>query len=162
MGERSRSSRTRAGFNLGTAGANRGGVQFNGLPGLGNNWTLDGVDMSFGENNGSGISAVGGSGTVINTISVEAIEEFKTSSGAFSAEYGRGTGGAINVTTKSGTNTFHGTLLEYFRNDKLDANTFFSNRSGLAKPVLRHNQFGGQFRRPHSQGQSCLLFQLRG
>src|SRR3954453_6850618 len=92
------------GFNLGTAGANRGGVQFNGLPGLGNNWTLDGVDMSFGENNGAGMGAIGGSGAVINTISVEAIEEFKTSSGAFSAEYGRGTGGAINVTTKSGTN----------------------------------------------------------
>jgi hypothetical protein len=89
------------GFNLGTIGANRGGVQFNGLPGLGNNWTLDGTDMSFGENNGAGISAVGGSGTVINTIGIEAIEEFKTSSGAFSAEYGRGTAGAINIITSS-------------------------------------------------------------
>jgi outer membrane receptor protein involved in Fe transport len=150
------------GFNLGTSGANRGGVQFNGLPGLGNNWTLDGVDMSFGENNGSGIAAVGGSGTVINTISVEAIEEFKTSSGAFSAEYGRGTGGAINVTTKSGTNKFHGTLLEYFRNDKLDANTFFSNRSGLAKPELRHNQFGGNFGGPILKNRLFFFFNYEG
>jgi hypothetical protein len=150
------------GYNLGTAGANRGGVQFNGLPGLGNNWTLDGVDMSFGENNGAGISAVGGSGTVINTIGIEAIEEFKTSSGAFSAEYGRGTGGAINVTTRSGTNTFHGTLLEYFRNDKLDANTFFSNRSGLAKPELRHNQFGGNFGGPILKDKLFFFFNYEG
>ena len=150
------------GFNVGSIGANRGGVQLNGLPGLGNNWTLDGVDMSFGENNGAGISAVGGSGTVINTISVEAIEEFKTSSGAFSAEYGRGTGGAINVTTKSGTNSYHGTLLEFFRNDRLDANTFFSNRSGLAKPILRHNQFGGNFGGPILRNKLFFFFNYEG
>ena len=84
------------------------------------------------------------------------------SSGAFSAEYGRGTGGAINVTTKSGTNKFHGTLLEFFRNDKLDANTFFSNRSGLAKPELRHNQFGGNFGGPILKNKLFFFFNYEG
>lgn len=109
----------------------RGGIEFNGSPAFGNNLLMDGVDMSFGENNGAGDTAAGtgGAGALINTISVEAIEEFKATGSAFSAEYGRATGGVLNVTTKSGTNQFHGTVYEFFRNDKLDANSFFSNRS---------------------------------
>ena len=137
------------GFNNGSFGAQRGGVaEFNGLPAQGNNWLMDGVDISFGENNGVGVGAVGGPRMIINTISVDAIEEFKTTAGAFSAEYGRATGGVINVTTRSGTNRFHGTLFHFFRNDALDANTFFNNRSSLPRPDLRHNQFGGNLGGP--------------
>lgn len=137
------------GFNNGSFGAQRGGVaEFNGLPAQGNNWLMDGVDISFGENNGVGVGAVGGPRMIINTISIDAIEEFKTTAGAFSAEYGRATGGVINVTTRSGTNRFHGTLFHFFRNDALDANTFFNNRSNLPRPALRHNQFGGNLDGP--------------
>lgn len=142
--------------------ANRGGVELNGSSGLGNNWLMDGVDMSFGENNGVGIGGVGGSGTVINSISVEALEEFKVTTNAFSAEYGRATGGVVNLTTKSGTNRFHGTLLYFLRNDKLDATNFFSNRSGLGKPPLRHNQYGGNFGGPIIKDKLFFFYNFEG
>ena len=93
-------------------------MEFNGAPAFGINLLLDGVDMSFGENSApaSDRGAVSNGGSKINTVSVEAIQEFKTTSGAFSAEYGRATSGALNIITKSGTNQFHGTLFEFFRN----------------------------------------------
>ena len=96
----------------------RGGIEFHGSPALGNNLLLDGVDMSFGESNataGDIGAGSGGRGSLIQTVSVEAIQEFKATGSAFSAEYGRATGGVLNVTTKSGTNQFTGTLFEFFR-----------------------------------------------
>ena len=142
----------------------RGGIEFNGSPAFGNNLLMDGVDMSFGENNGAGDTAAGtgGAGALINTISVEAIEEFKATGSAFSAEYGRATGGVLNVTTKSGTNALHGTLYEFFRNDKLDANSFFNNRSNLAKPPLRQNQYGGNLGGPIKHDRAFFFFNYEG
>ncbi|MFN0171377.1 MAG: TonB-dependent receptor domain-containing protein [Bryobacteraceae bacterium] len=150
------------GYNTGSATAGRGGVELNGLSGLGNNWLMDGIDMSLGENNGVGQASIAGTGTVINTVSIEALEEFKTTSGAFSAEFGRATGGVINLTTRSGTNAFHGTLFEFLRNDKLDANSYFSNRAGLRKPVLRHNQFGGNLGGPILRNRLFFFFNYEG
>ncbi len=150
------------GVSLSGGNANRGGVELNGSSGLGNNWLMDGVDMSFGENNGVGIGGVGGTGTVINSISIEALEEFKVTTNAFSAEYGRATGGVINLTTKSGTNQYHGTLLYFLRNDKLDANNFFSNRARLGKPPLRHNQFGGNFGGPVIKDKLFFFYNFEG
>jgi outer membrane cobalamin receptor len=113
----------------------RGGVSFHGSSALSTNMLLDGVDMSFGEVNGSaGFRSAGGGSVLINTVSVEALEEFKATGNAFSAEYGRSGGGVLNITTRSGTNRFHGTLFEFFRNDKLDANDYFSNANALGKP----------------------------
>ena len=142
----------------------RGGIEFNGSPALGNNLMLDGVDMSFGESNGaaSDTSAGASGGSLINTVSVEAIAEFKATGSAFSAEYGRATGGVLNVTTKSGTNRYHGTAFEFFRNDALDANSFFSNRSGLTKPPLRWNQFGGNFGGPIARDRIFFFVNYEG
>jgi len=133
-----------------SATGGRGGIEFNGSPALGNNLMLDGVDMSFGENNGAASDASAGAsgGALINTISVEAIAGFKATGSAFSAEYGRATGGVLNVTTKSGGNAFHGTAFEFLRNDAFDANSFFSNRAHLPKPPLRWNQFGASLGGP--------------
>lgn len=150
------------GVSLSGGNANRGGVELNGSSGLGNNWLMDGVDMSFGENNGVGIGGVGGTGTVINSISIEALEEFKVTTNAFSAEYGRATGGVINLTTKSGTNQYHGTLLYFLRNDKLDANNFFSNRANLGRPPLRHNQFGGNLGGPVKKDKLFFFYNFEG
>ncbi|HET8549535.1 MAG TPA: carboxypeptidase regulatory-like domain-containing protein, partial [Bryobacteraceae bacterium] len=137
----------------------RGGVEFHGSSALANNLMLDGVDMSFGEVNGSaGYESAGGGGTLINTVSVEAIEEFKATGSAFSAEYGRSAGGVLNVITRGGTNEFHGTLFEFFRNDALDANSFFSNRSNLTKPALRWNQFGGNLGGPILRDRAFFFF----
>ncbi|MGH9843668.1 MAG: TonB-dependent receptor domain-containing protein, partial [Blastocatellia bacterium] len=132
----------------------RGGIEFNGAPALGNNILMDGVDASFVESHGAGAASGGAGGVRINTVSIEALQEFKTSSNAFSAEHGRATGGVINLTTKSGGRDFHGTAYDFLRNDAFDANTWNNNRRGgssrpgFGKPAFRFNQFGGNIGGP--------------
>jgi len=75
--------------------------------------------------------------------SMEAIGEFKVLTNGLSAEYGRLSGGAVIVVTRSGTNDYHGSAYEYFKNDKLNANDWNSNRYGRAKGVFHENVFGG-------------------
>jgi hypothetical protein len=79
--------------------------------------------------------------------SLENVQEFRVDSNNYPAELGTGTGGQINVVTKTGGNEFHGSLFEYFRNDKLDAANFFDNIVGIKSP-LRLNQFGGSLGGP--------------
>jgi hypothetical protein len=74
---------------------------------------------------------------------VEAIAEFKVLGANYSAEFGRSNGGIVNVVYKSGTNTLHGSLFEFLRNSKLDANDFFNNRQGRQLGSFKRNQFGG-------------------
>ena len=100
-----------------------------------NQFVLDGADNT---NYFTGV--VVASNQVVKP-SIDAIQEFKMETHNFSAEFGRGGGAVIQVTTKSGTNRFHGTLFEFLRNEKLDANNFFN--SGRPKPPFRQNQFGG-------------------
>src|ERR1700722_18276917 len=75
--------------------------------------------------------------------SIDSLEEVKIDTNAYPAEEGRAGGAVINLITKSGTNAFHGGAYEYFRNDKLNANDFFANKSGIARAEFRQNQFGG-------------------
>jgi hypothetical protein len=141
----------------------RGGISFHGSTALGTNVLLDGVDMSFGEVNGSAsFQAAGGPSTLVNTVSVEAVEQFKSTTNAYSAEFGRAGGGVLNVTTRSGTNKFHGTLFEFFRNDHLNANDFFSNKNDLGKTPLRWNQFGGNFGGPIKRDRIFFFFNYEG
>lgn len=74
--------------------------------------------------------------------SVEGIQEFRIQTNAFAAEYGRSGGGLITLVTKSGTNDLHGSLYEFLRNSKLDANNFFANRAGRNLASFKRNQFG--------------------
>jgi carboxypeptidase family protein/TonB-dependent receptor-like protein len=74
--------------------------------------------------------------------SVDDVEEFTVQTNALDAEYGHGGGMFVNVTTKSGTNELHGTLYDFFRNDKLNANSFFANRTRSPRPIFRFNQYG--------------------
>lgn len=81
--------------------------------------------------------------------SLENVQEFRVESNNFPAEFGTGTGGQITVVTKSGSNQLHGSVFEYFRNDKLDARNFFDNiERGIPKSILRLNQFGGSIGGP--------------
>ena len=64
------------------------------------------------------------------------------------AGHGRFTGGVINITSKSGSNSFHGDTYEYLRNQKLNANTFFANAAGLSRPPFVQNQFGSSIGGP--------------
>jgi hypothetical protein len=99
---------------------------------------LDGVDNNTTVNQG----AIGRAG-VSYTPSVDAVQEFKVQTNNFSAEFGQSAGTVINATIRSGSNDFHGALFEFLRNDKLDANNFFSNAARQQKAMFRQNQFGG-------------------
>lgn len=112
-----------------------GAVYFNGLTRDGVNITVDGTDASNPDRPAT--SNFGGQ-TQQNVLSVEFIQEFKTTKGVFSAELGRAASGGVNVITKSGTNDFHGSVYEFIRNDKMDARNFFA----ATKDKLRLNQFG--------------------
>jgi len=81
-------------------------------------------------------------GAVVYVPSVDSVDQFKIQTNSFTAQYGFSTGNVINVTTKSGTNKFHGSAYEFLRNDKLDANSYFNNFYGNRKPSFRRNQFG--------------------
>ena len=80
---------------------------------------------------------------VVLTPSPEAVEEFRVQTNNSSAEFGRFTGGVINMASRSGTNAFRGSAFEYFRNKALNSNTFFGERAGLDKPPFTQNNFGG-------------------
>ncbi len=97
-----------------------------------NNYMLDGVD-----NNETWLQ------TVVIFPSVDALDEFKMQTSTYSAEYGRSLGGVVNLQIKSGTNNMRGSGFEFHRNDAFDANNFFNNRAGRAKPDFKQNQFGG-------------------
>ena len=119
----------------------------NGARTSGNAWTIDGADNV---DRGSNLS-------LLTYPSVDAIAEFKTLRGQYSAEFGRSASGQINVITKSGTNQFHGSLYEFVRNDIFQANDVLNklttNPNGTAKSTsprgkLRYNDFGGTFGGP--------------
>lgn len=74
---------------------------------------------------------------------MDALQEFTIQTSGYSAEYGRQPGGQIEITTRSGTDDFHGTLFDYFRNTVLDANDWFSNLYGTPRGPMRQNDFGG-------------------
>ncbi len=93
--------------------------------------------------------------------SLENIQEFRVDSNNYPAEYGTGTGGQINVLTKSGGKSFHGSVFEYFRNDKLDAANFFDNIIGQ-KSKLRLNQFGGSIGGPIKKDKAFFFFSYEG
>ena len=73
---------------------------------------------------------------------IDALQEFRVQSTNYTAEFGTEAGGQINAVLKSGTNEFHGAAWEFLRNDKLDANNFFNNQKGTARPPFQRNQFG--------------------
>jgi hypothetical protein len=112
-----------------------GAVYFNGLTRDGVNITVDGTDATNPDRPGT---ANFGGQSQQNILSVEFIEEFKTTKGVFSAELGRAVSGGVNVITKSGTNELHGSVFEFLRNDVFDARNFFASRTDH----LRLNQFG--------------------
>jgi hypothetical protein len=113
-----------------------GAFSANGLRPAQNNYLLDGID-----NNSDTVDFLNGTNYVVLP-PLDAIQEFKVQTSDFSAEFGRSGAAVLNATIKSGTNSFHGDVWEFFRNDKLDAADFFENAGGVPKGELRQNQFG--------------------
>lgn len=108
------------------------GFSANGGRSLQNNFLLDGVD------NNSNLTDLLNETNYVIQPSVDAIQEFKVQTNAYSAEFGRGNGAIVNATIKSGANDVHGDFYEFLRNDKLDAKNFFDQ----TRPEYRQNQFG--------------------
>jgi hypothetical protein len=92
--------------------------------------------LDGGENVDAFVAAVG------QSVPLDAVQEFRVVTSNFSAEYGRASGGIVNVATKSGTNELHGTIYEFNRVSRLASNDFDSNAQGLPKSVFTRNQFG--------------------
>jgi hypothetical protein len=92
------------------------------------------------------IDGVPTNGAYLNVVTViptqDAIQEFKVQTNNLGPEYGRFAGGVINLTTKSGTNQFHGSFYEFIRNKVLNANDYFDNHNGVVRPPFTQNQFG--------------------
>ena len=132
-----------------TALGRTGGVNVHGNRSLQNNFLLDGVDNNTISTNVQELT------TQVSRPSIDAIQEFKVVTSPYSAEYGRSPGAAISVTTKSGTNAFHGALYDYYRDEKFDSNTYFNedfrterNLAPLPKFANDQNQFGANLGGP--------------
>jgi hypothetical protein len=120
-----------------------------------NNYRLDGLSINDYGNAAPG-SVIGGN------LGVDAIQEFSVITGNYSAEYGKTSGGIVNAISKSGTNALHGDIYEFFRNQKLDANDFFSNVAGKPKPPYRRNQFGAAAGGPIRKDRTFMFADYEG
>jgi hypothetical protein len=120
-----------------------------------NNYLLDGVNINDYANAGPG-SVLGGN------LGTDAVAEFAVLTTNYSAEYGRTSGGVITATTKAGTNDFHGSVYEFFRNAALDADTFIDNENGNAKPPFRRNQFGASAGGPIKKDNTFIFGDYEG
>ncbi len=121
-----------------SGGSNQVSFSVNGGRNTSNNWTIDGADNV---DRGANL-------TLLTFPSVDAIAEFKTLRGQYTAEFGRNASGQINVITKSGTNSIHGSAYEFIRNDVFSANGYFNNLNKVVRPKYRYNDFGFSFGGP--------------
>ena len=126
-------------------------MSINGQDPRSNVYLLDGTLQNDFTNGPAGSAA----GTALG---METVREFRVETNAYSAEFGRNSGGQINVLTKSGTNSFAGSAYEFHRNDALDARNYFDVGE---KPDFHRNQFGGDLRRPAAGESRVLLRRLR-
>jgi len=120
-------------------------VAANGNKTTGNNIQFNGIDAN---NLAQNSAQRDGEEVGVAAPAPDTIEEFKVQTGNYDATYGRGTGANIDVVSKTGTDSFHGSAWEFLRNDILNANTFFSKLTNQPRPVLKQNQFGGSFGGP--------------
>jgi Carboxypeptidase regulatory-like domain len=150
------------GSSQGATGGNQAGGQFTNDFGWGNiqigggmagqsAFFLDGVTLN---------------GPWSNTIGIvptqDSVQEFRVVSNSLSPDFGALMGGAVNITTKAGTNQFHGTLYEYLRNTVLNANFFFNNRTGQPRPPVKQNQYGAAVGGPILHDKTFFFFSWEG
>jgi hypothetical protein len=116
-----------------------------------NNWTFDGLDAT-------GVKDPRQEAALRLVISTDTIAEFRVNSTLYSADQGGGAGGQVNLVSKSGSNQFHGSLFEFFRNDKLDARNPFD----ASKQPFRLNQFGGNVGGPILRNRTFFFANYEG
>jgi outer membrane receptor protein involved in Fe transport len=137
----------------------RGGdISFAGQRGTANTLLVDGADSNnlfFGQ-------ATGRTGFRPYAFSEDAVQQFQVNTVGYPAEIGRAGGGAINVVTRSGSNDFHGSAFEFYRDRALNANTFVNNRTGARKGPYHFNQFGGTLGGPIRKDSLFFFFSYDG
>jgi hypothetical protein len=152
-----------------------GQFSVNGQRPVSNYWMVDGVSANIGigatgssPSPGNGLGGALGSFSVLggtnSLVSVDALQEFRIQTSTYAPEFGRTPGGQISIVTRSGTNQFHGTLFDYFRNDVLDANNWFNTAvtPPLPKAEERQNDFGGTFTGPIVKDRTFFFFSYEG
>jgi len=155
-------------------GFDTGQFSVNGQRAASNYWTVDGVGANIGigvspsgyAGNGLGgtlgsFSAMGGTNSLV---SVDAMQEFRVQTSTYAPEFGRTPGGQIAILTRSGTNQFHGSAYDYFRNDALDANNWFNTSvvPALHKAQEKQNDFGGTLSGPIFKDKTFFFFSYEG
>jgi hypothetical protein len=135
-----------------------------------NYWTVDGVSANIGMTPwltpGNGASGSLGAFNVLggtnSLVSVDALQEFRIQTSTYAPEFGRTPGGQISIVTRSGTNQFHGSLFDYFRNTVLDAEDWFTSAHGLPKAAEQQNDFGGVLGGPVIKDRTFFFFSYEG
>jgi hypothetical protein len=151
-------------------GYSTGQFTVNGQRGSSNYWTVDGVSANIGitpwytPGNGTagglgGFNVLGGTSSLV---SVDALQEFKIQTSTYAPEFGRTPGGQISIVTRSGTNQFHGTVFDYFRNTVLDAEDWFASANQLGKAAEQQNDFGGVLGGPIVKDKTFFFFSYEG
>jgi Carboxypeptidase regulatory-like domain/TonB dependent receptor len=153
------------------AGATDGTFSVNGMRAASNAFSIDGVSANAGvstsnvggQEAGGAIPAFSALGTSSNMVSIDALQEFRVQTSTYAPEFGRQPGGQISFSSRSGTNSFHGDLFDYVRNNYFDARDWF-NQTQLGQPQAeeRQNDFGGVFGGPLIKDRSFFFFSYEG
>jgi hypothetical protein len=155
---------TRTSFN------EQGQFSVNGQRANANYFTVDGVSANVGVSAGAspGQAAAGGLpaltvlGGANNLVSLDALEEFRLMTSSYAPEFGRTPGAQVAIATRSGTNAWHGSAFEYFRGGALDANDWFANSRGLARPAIRQHDFGATLGGPVVRNRAFFFASYEG
>jgi hypothetical protein len=125
-----------------------------------NNFQFNGIDANNMMENSASKAESGIVGVAVP--SPDTIEEFRVQTANFDASYGRSSGGSVDIVGKSGTNQFHGSAWEFFRNTSLNSNDFFTKQAGMPRAVLKHNQFGATFGGPVWKDRTFFFLAYQG
>jgi Carboxypeptidase regulatory-like domain/TonB dependent receptor len=146
-------------------------LNVNGQRDTANYFTVDGVSANVamannpfgdGPTPGGVLPVFDALGSTHAIISMEALQEFKLQASTYTAEIGRAGGGQLAIVSRSGSNEFHGSVFDYFRNEILDANDWFANAAGFPRAELRQNDFGGFFGGPILKDRTFFFFSYEG
>ncbi|HYL14538.1 MAG TPA: TonB-dependent receptor [Terriglobales bacterium] len=137
-----------------------GEFSMNGSRGRSNNYLLDGTDMNDGFRNDPAINEAGVFGDPATILPIDAVAELRVLSN-YEPEYGRNSGAVVNIVTKSGTNDWHGSALEFVRTGQFGARDFF-NFAGTPKNPFHNNQFGGSLGGPFVKDKSFFYVNYEG
>ena len=137
-----------------------------------NQYYFDGVSANVGvygsatfagtAGGGGQIASTNAAGGTNSLLSVDALQEFQIQTSTYAPEFGRTPGGQIEVNSRSGTNAFHGTASDYFRNNVLDANNWFNNQLGISRQPENQNDFGGTLGGPVIRNRTFFFFSYEG